>query len=140
MNSAVVTAALRNKEMLENYKRMYGTFETISSLRYTAMAHQANLASLQMSLRTRTLIENQLRNYAVTFTRINQIAKPLIAPTPALTQALVAAPPKNEVLVRSLLREIEMLEKELAKEKGKNKELLALLDEKRKELKKQYVS
>jgi hypothetical protein len=32
------------------------------------------------------------------------------------------------------------LEKELAKEKVKNKELLALLEDKRKELKKQYVA
>jgi hypothetical protein len=32
------------------------------------------------------------------------------------------------------------LEKELAKEKDENKELLRLLDEKRKDLKKQYVT
>ena len=47
---------------------------------------------------------------------------------------------QKDTIIKSLASQIEYLESELSKEKEKNNELLALLDEKRKELKKQYVT
>lgn len=62
---------------------------------------------------------------------------------PRITTELSVIQSQNNSTIDSLLREIAFLEKELSKEKVKNKELLALLtllEEKRKELKKQYVA
>jgi len=47
---------------------------------------------------------------------------------------------QKDAIIRSLVSQIEYLESELNKEKTEKKDLLALLEDKRKELKKQYVS
>ena len=58
---------------------------------------------------------------------------------PQITPKLEALPSQTKTAVNSLLRHIDFLEKELAKERKKNKALLKRIEETKKELKKKYV-
>lgn len=59
---------------------------------------------------------------------------------PTLLPKIEAIPSQTNAVINGLLRHIDFLEREMAKERQKNKELLKLLEEKRKELKKKYVA
>lgn len=57
-----------------------------------------------------------------------------------ITPKMEAIPSLTKATVNGLLRHIEYLERELAKERQKNKALLRILEETKKELKKKYVA
>jgi predicted RNase H-like nuclease (RuvC/YqgF family) len=143
MQSSVALQALQSAKILEPFKYVAGTLKLMASFNNMIKQHQIVMQTLQQSsvgLKTMLEYQSQVRQLADNLVRINKMVEPLKFPIPKLTAELTAIPPRNDTLVRSLLREIEFLEKELSKEKAKNKELLALLEEKRKELKKQYVA
>jgi len=146
MQSAIAQQALQSARISESFQRMAGTLQTMTSFNNMIERHQLVMQTLQQSsIGLKTMMEYQsgVRELANRLVGINKMITSVKMPTPIipkLTTELAAIPPQSNTLVRSLLRQIEFLEKELAKEKSENKQLLALLDEKRKELKKQYVS
>jgi len=143
LQSSVALQALQSAKVCESFKHMAGTLQSMASFNNMIKQNQIVIQTLQQSsIGLKAMLEYQLhmRQLADNLARINKMVQPLKFPTATVTTELIAIPPRNDTLVRSLLREIEFLEKELSKKKAKNKELLALLDEKRKELKKQYVA
>jgi len=142
LQSSVALQALQSAKVFESFKRMAGTLQSMASFNNMIKQNQTVMQTLQQSsIGLEAMFEYQLhmKQLADNLARINKMVQPLKFPTAPLTTELTDIPHRNDMLVRSLLREIEFLEKELSKEKAKNKELLALLEEKRKELKKQCV-
>ena len=143
MQSSVALQALQSAKVLESFKYMAGTLQSMVFLNNTLKQHHTVMQAFQRSsigLKTMLSYRLQVRQLADNLIRINKMVEPLTLPIPELTAELTAIPPRNDTLVRSLLREIDFLEKELSKEKAKNKQLLAFLEEKRKKLKTQYVA
>ena len=102
---------------------------------------QAVMRALQAPLVSQTMLQYQahVKTLEESLARIRKMVELPRIDIPTITTELTAIPSQNNRTINSLLRHIEFLETELAKEKAKNKELLRLLEEKRKELKKQYV-
>lgn len=74
------------------------------------------------------------------FAKMNEIIKLPDITIPEFSREIAIIPRNNNTIIKVLAEEIERLEKELAQQTNDNKELRALLEDKRKELKKQYVS
>jgi len=143
MQSDMAKQALQSAKVFESFKHMAGTLQLMASFNDLVKQHRIVMKTFeQSSIGLKAMLEHQshVKELASSLTRINDMVKPLKFTVPELKTELTAIPSKNDTLVRSLLREIEFLENELSKEKAKNKELLALLEEKRKQLKNQYVT
>ena len=73
------------------------------------------------------------------FARMNEMFKLPNITIPEVSREITIIQRNNNTIIKVLAEEIERLERELAQQKTDNKELQALLEDKRKELKKQYV-
>ncbi len=82
--------------------------------------------------------EKNALGLAAEYSRIQQSIQKSIS-LPSLETHVRAIAPRTDTTMKSLLNYVEFLEKELTKEKAKNKELLRILEELKKEIKKQYV-
>lgn len=143
MQSPVAQQALQSALVFDSFKHMAGTLQSMAKFNDIIRQNQIVIQTLQQSsigLKTMLEYQSQIGQLSANLTRINKMVSLLKFPTAMLTAELVSIPRQNDTLVRGLLREIEFLEKELSKEKTENKELRALLEEKRKGLKKQYVA
>jgi hypothetical protein len=146
MLSPLVQAALKTARIFDSFNHMTESLQYMESVNRIIKDSKMIFTSFEYSMEslkamfeygagTKKLLEQ--------FSGINRILDSVKIPEiaiPRLETELAAIPPQNDILIRSLLREIDLLEKQLAKEKIKNKALIAILDEKRKELKKQYVT
>jgi hypothetical protein len=145
MQSSIAQQALQSARIFDSFNGLSSSFKTMASINNMIREHQAIIPAFQQPPIMKTMLEYQtgisiLAKQLVGINKMIQSVKmPKIA-IPTLSTELAVIPRQNDTLVRSLLREIELLEKELAKEKAENKQLMALLEEKRKELKKQYVT
>jgi hypothetical protein len=115
-----------------------GTLQSLSNISSILKDYQPLLTSL--NFKAFSDIGLQTRAISESLTSIGKMMELPKIEVPKLEVELSAIPTQNNTLVKTLVRQIEYLENELAKEKTINKELIALLEEKRKELKKQYVS
>lgn len=146
MQSAIAQQALQSARVSEAFQRMAGSLHTMEAFNNMIKQQQLAMQTLQRSsIGLKTIMDYQsgvteLANRLVGINKMIESVKISIPVLPKLTTELAAIPSRNDTLVKSLLREIEFLEKELAKEKGTNKQLIALLEEKRKDLTKQYVT
>jgi soluble cytochrome b562 len=145
MQSPIVEQALQVAKVYESFWQMNDTLQCMASINSVIQESQKALQALESStagmramLEYQTGINKLMEQLGEVSNMVASVKIPEIA-IPKLNTELATIPSQNNTLVRSLLREIDLLEKELAKEKTKNKGLIALLDEKRKELKKQYV-
>lgn len=141
INSMVQTTLKSLQPSLAGLNHLSETLNNMSPVYEMIRQNQAIFQSIQTSNLTAILDSlRQVNQLSETLVRINEMMQLPKISIPKLETELKAISPKNNILVKSLLSQIEYLENELAKEKGKNKELLALLDEKRKKLKKQYIA
>lgn len=143
MQSSVVQQALQSAKIFESFSHIAGYLHSMASINEMLRQNQSVIHAIQQSSAVFNMMreyQSQVRRLADSLTTINKMVRPLEFTIPELTAELTTIPTRNDTLVRSLLREIELLEKELSKEKAKNKVLLALLEKKRKQLKRQYVT
>lgn len=105
-------------------------------------AQQSVLQALKSSKALETFVElrKTTQKLAETYLAVNKaLALPREIAIAKINPLMETIPSQTNTAVNSLLRHIEFLEKELAKERAKNKELLRILRDRGKELKK-YVS
>jgi uncharacterized protein YjgD (DUF1641 family) len=145
LNSAIAKQAMESARIAQAMSNSLGTIKMMEGINNMMRRQNAVTQALQNAfqssslIRTMTIYENQTRRLAESIVAINQSIHTKIA-VPAMKTELAIIPRQTDVTVRTLENYIVALEKELAKEKDENKELLRLLDEKRKDLKKQYVT
>jgi hypothetical protein len=146
MLSPLVLEALRTARIFDSFNHMTESLQCMESVNriikdnhIVFKAFEYSFEGLKAMLGYGAETKKLLEQFSGISRLVESIKVPEIA-IPKLETELVAIPPQNDALVRSLLRQIDLLEKELAKEKIKNKGLIALLDEKRKDLKRQYVT
>lgn len=139
MESARIAQAMSNS--LGTIKMMEGINRMVRQQNAVTQALQSAFQNSSL-IRAMTTYENQTRRLAENIVAINQRVQSIHTEVvvPAIRTELATIPRQTDVTVRTLENYIVALEKELAKEKEKNKELLELLEEKRKDLKKQYVT
>ena len=148
LNSAIARTAMESGRIAQAMINSLGTIKMMEAINRMVRQQDAITQALQNTflnstvIRAMTTYENQARRLAESIATINQRVQSMnmevVAPT--IKTELAIIPRQTDVTVRTLEKYIVALEKELAKEKGKNKELLRLLEEKRKDLKKQYVT
>jgi len=148
LNSAIARQAMESARIAQAMSNSLGTIKMMEAINHMVRQQNAIMQVLQNAMQNSTVIramatyENQTRRLAESIATINQRIQsiPTKIVVPAIKTELATIPRQTNVTVRTLENYIVALEKELAKEKMKNKELLALLEDKRKELKKQYVA
>ena len=125
------------KQSLSMHKAMLPVVSSIFA------AQQSILQTFQSSskvLETFVEFRKEFQELAETYLAINKaLALPREIAIAKITPKMETIPSRTKTVVNSLLRHIDFLEKELAIERAKNKELLRILRERGKELKK-YVT
>lgn len=108
----------------------------------TAIHQHAFIRALQAPLVSQAMFQYQAQVKALAegLTRVSKMVEMPKINISTITTELTAIPPQNNRTVKSLLRHIDRLEKELSKEKAKNKELLQLLENMKKKVKQQYIA
>lgn len=143
MESSQLLKTLMEPFALKAYKQsvsMYRAMLPVVSSIFTAQ--QSILQAFQSSKVLETFVKcrESVQKLAKTYLAINKaIALPRQIAVTQITPMMETIPSQTKTAVNSLLRHIEFLEKELAKERAKNKELLRILKERGKELKK-YIA
>lgn len=148
LSSAIARQTMESARIAQAMSNSLGTIKMMEAITHMVRQQNAIAQVLQNAMQNSTVVramgiyENQARKLAESIATINQRIQsiPMKVVVPAIKTELATIPRQTDVTVRTLENYIVALEKELAKEKAKNKELLALLEEKRKKLKNQYVT
>jgi len=141
LNRSMAQIALKTLQPVLDFSYLSATLHSMTPALDMMRQNQAILQAIKPPALEGILeSQRQISQITASLVAINKLIQVPKISMPELKTTSNKIPTQHNTLVRSLLSQIEYLETELAKEKGKNKELLALLDEKRKELKKQYVA
>jgi hypothetical protein len=146
LESGALQALAQNAKMFQEMQKALVTSQIVIALDTFAGQHAELMKSIQAPWEEARRLSLQMKDICDTVTRANQmIAKSV--PMQEVTLELQSIPSRNETLVRSLLREIELLEFNLAEREkiisakdSEIKQLRELLENKRKKLKEQYVT
>lgn len=142
MQSNAVNTALQAARATQSFIQTAAFLKSFQGLNETLRANSQIIQQVYQTpgLKAMAEMQQQMGKLNADFVRASQIARSPTIQMPILTTQLKAIPPQRDTVIRSLVSQIEYLESELAKSKTENKELIRQLEEKRKELKQQYVS
>jgi flagellar biosynthesis chaperone FliJ len=148
LGSAIARQVMESARIAQAMSNSLGTIKMMEAINSVMRQQNAITQALQNAMQnsavigTMAIYENQTRKLAEGIAAISQRIQSITSKVvvPSIKTELATIPHQTNVTVRTLENYIVALEKELAKERAKNKELLALIEEKRKELKKQYVA
>ena len=137
---AILASAKISKIIAQSTTGLRTIMETQMQLQKMVMEQARILRASQVSqaLKTISAYRESARKLAEQYSRIQQMVQ-ISAPLTSLETEIRAIPSRTDRAIKSLLNYIAFLERELSKEKAKNKELLRILEELRKDVKRRYV-
>ena len=140
MQRAIVESARISKIIHQSTIGLQTIMKTQTQLHkmLTEQARILEACQVPQALKAMAQYEANVRRLAKQFSRVQQMVR-IPLPITSLETRIRTIPSRADRAINSLLNYIAFLEGELSKEKTKNKELLRILEELRKDVKRRYV-